>query len=610
MAHQVLARKWRPQSFDQLVGQAHVLQALGNALDQGRLHHAYLFSGTRGVGKTTIARILARCFNCEQGVSAKPCGECSSCQQITEGRSIDLIEVDAASRTKVDDTRELLDNVQFAPTQARYKIYLIDEVHMLSNSSFNALLKTLEEPPPHVVFLFATTHPQKIPPTVLSRCLQFHLKNMPVETIVEHVQSVLAEESIDAERNALFGIARAAAGSMRDALSLTEQAIAFGGGSVNEEQVNEMLGIVDHQVLLDLFTAIISDEGGVALNIIKQYTAQAVDFSQLVDELLNLLHRIAVQQVVPGSSNQGQPQNQSIVEYARTVSPEDIQLYYQTALSAKNDLVLAPDPLVGLEMMVLRLLAFRRMVSGSEVSHDQAVLLESGAIETEVKKSEVSPGKKHGNGSVKSAPLIDEEILDEKYEKNTGLAQSVSTAKTNANNHFKDKQSDKPKAKSVSANSLNENIDESSDHHLKELNASSWCEIFSVLPLTGVVRAVAAHCVPLNIDVKKSSVEFGLLKADAVLYKSEYAERLAAGLAIYFGHTIAVTVTSIESWRDVSLDEKVETPSKYQSRKLAEKHQSAVDAVQNDENVQALLQAFDGQLDVDSVEPLESEHNM
>lgn len=359
MSYQVLARKWRPATFDALVGQEHVLQALRHALDSDRLHHAYLFTGTRGVGKTTIARILARCLNCESGVSASPCGACSSCLEITEGRSVDLIEVDAASRTKVEDTRELIDNVPYAPTRSRYKVYLIDEVHMLSGHSFNALLKTLEEPPEHVKFLLATTDPQKLPATVLSRCLQFNLKNMSAERVVTHLKQVLAEERIDCDEAALWALGRAAAGSMRDALSLTEQAIACGGGELREADVVTMLGTVDRRQLIRLLQALVAENPRDVLAQCADMAEQGVDFAAAVDEFCGLLHRIAVQQVVPGAADPEFGDAQIVQQFAAQMSAEDVQLFYTLLGDGRDSVTQAADPRAAFEMLALRLLAFR-----------------------------------------------------------------------------------------------------------------------------------------------------------------------------------------------------------------------------------------------------------
>ena len=358
MSYQVLARKYRPGHFKAMEGQGHVLQALINGLDQDRLHHAYLFTGTRGVGKTTIARIFAKCLNCEQGVTSEPCGTCSSCVEISEGRSVDLIEVDAASRTGVDDMRDLLDNVQYLPTASRFKVYLIDEVHMLSKSSFNAMLKTLEEPPGHVKFLFATTDPKKLPVTVLSRCLQFNLKNMTPERVVNHLKLVLAEEGIEAEESALWQLGRAADGSMRDALSLTDQAIAFGSGKLLGAEVATMLGTVDRQEVYRLIDAVAAGDGAKVYEVIDQVSEFSPDYAGLLDEVLTVLHKVAVFQVVPEGVDNSFGDREKIGQLATNVGAEQVQLFYQIALVGKRDLNLAPDLKMGFEMTMIRMLAF------------------------------------------------------------------------------------------------------------------------------------------------------------------------------------------------------------------------------------------------------------
>ncbi len=352
MAYQVLARKWRPRNFPEMVGQAHVLRALTNALENNRLHHAYLFTGTRGVGKTTIARILAKSLNCEKGVSAYPCGECSACREINEGRFVDLIEVDAASRTKVEDTRDLLENVQYAPTRGRYKVYLIDEVHMLSSHSFNALLKTLEEPPAHVKFLLATTDPQKLPPTILSRCLQFNLKRLPIDEITQHLIKVIQDEGISYEDQALDLLAQAADGSLRDALSLLDQAIAYGAGKLLSHDMASMLGTLDQNVVLELVSLLAAKDAPGVLQRVAQLAEQNPDFVTVLGEIISLLQSIALAQFVPA-------ENQAIVELAEQLSPEDVQLFYQIALLGRRDLPLAPEQRGGFEMVMLRMLAFR-----------------------------------------------------------------------------------------------------------------------------------------------------------------------------------------------------------------------------------------------------------
>ncbi|UTW13625.1 DNA polymerase III subunit gamma/tau [Marinobacterium rhizophilum] len=359
MSYQVLARKWRPKRFQEMVGQEHVLKALVNALDDDRLHHAYLFTGTRGVGKTSIARLFAKSLNCERGVSSNPCGECSACREIAEGRFVDLIEVDAASRTKVEDTRELLENVQYAPTHGRYKVYLIDEVHMLSTHSFNALLKTLEEPPPHVKFLLATTDPQKLPVTILSRCLQFNLKNMIPERIVEHLRFVLGEENIPFEDPALWLLARSADGSMRDGMSLTDQAIAFGAGQITTLDVQAMLGSIDQLLVSRLVECLSARDAKSLLVAVADLAQFSPDYASVLGDLISLLHRVAIAQVLPDAADNSLGDREQILALAGQLTAEDVQLYYQIALLGRRDLPYVPDAREGLEMVLLRMLAFR-----------------------------------------------------------------------------------------------------------------------------------------------------------------------------------------------------------------------------------------------------------
>jgi DNA polymerase-3 subunit gamma/tau len=359
MSYLVLARKWRPKTFADTVGQEHVLRALTNALDSERLHHAYLFAGTRGVGKTTIARILAKALNCETGVTSQPCGECSSCREIDEGRFVDLIEVDAASKTKVDDTRELLDNVQYAPARGRYKVYLIDEVHMLSKSSFNALLKTLEEPPPHVKFLLATTDPQKLPVTVLSRCLQFNLKRLTPKLIRDRLELICGAEKVKTDASSLTMIARAADGSLRDALSLLDQAIAYCGGDLSNDLVAEMLGTIDRQHVSRILKLLAAEDASGVLAAIREIDEHFPDYSRLLDDLATLLQRIAVFQVVGAADVDDDDDEAELAAFAEQISPEDVQLFYQIALIGRRDLYLAPDPKSGAQMTLLRMLAFQ-----------------------------------------------------------------------------------------------------------------------------------------------------------------------------------------------------------------------------------------------------------
>ncbi len=413
MSYQVLARKWRPQTFLEMAGQDHVLQALVNALRQQRLHHAYLFTGTRGVGKTTIARIFAKCLNCEtNGISPEPCGTCDSCREIAEGRFIDLIEVDAASRTKVEDTRELLENVQYAPTRGRFKVYLIDEVHMLSTHSFNALLKTLEEPPEHVKFLLATTDPQKLPVTILSRCLQFNLKNMSAQRVVDYLQTVLGSEQINFDQPALWQIGQAANGSMRDALSLTDQAIAFGNGTISESGVTAMLGLVNQSQILDLLESIASKNAAQVLSRIEQLADYQPDFSAICGSLLESLHRVAIEQQVPGALADQLGDLDRIKAIAANVSSEEIQVMYQSLLIGRRDLPLAHSVRAGFEMLILRLIAFRpappMMVSNDAPPVVQA---ESVPAESYIPAGNDAEKKTEQSGEVESTTLEDKDAL-------------------------------------------------------------------------------------------------------------------------------------------------------------------------------------------------------
>ncbi len=372
LSYLVLARKWRPKVFGELAGQDHVVRALSNALDSGRVHHAFLFTGTRGVGKTTIARLLAKALNCDTGVSAQPCGICAACREIDEGRFVDLIEVDAASRTKVEDTREMLENVQYAPSRGRYKVYLIDEVHMLSGHSFNAFLKTLEEPPPHVKFLLATTDPQKLPITVVSRCLQFHLKRLPIGLITDRLAHILHAEGIETEPSALPLIARAADGSMRDGLSLLDQALVFGAGRIGEADVRSMLGTIDRTHVARLVDSLVAGDAVSMLETIRALDEQAPDYDRVLTELSGLLQRVALEQFVPGSATESGHDPEVVARLAGQLAADEIQLYYQMAIMGRRDLPLAPDPRAGFEMALLRMLAFRPVAPGSEPTRTTA----------------------------------------------------------------------------------------------------------------------------------------------------------------------------------------------------------------------------------------------
>ncbi|RZV60029.1 MAG: DNA polymerase III subunit gamma/tau, partial [Pseudomonadales bacterium] len=547
MAHQVLARKWRPQTFADMAGQQHVLQALGNALDQQRLHHAYLLTGTRGVGKTTIARILARCLNCDKGVSRNPCGECGSCMEIQQGRSIDLIEVDAASKTKVEDTRELLENVQFAPTAARYKVYLIDEVHMLSNSSFNALLKTLEEPPPHVVFVLATTHPQKIPATVLSRCLQFHLKNLAEPTIAKRLGEIANSEGIESDEAALLLLARAAAGSMRDGLTLLEQASAFGNGKVDAEQIGDMLGFVDATLLVSLCDAVISGDAAEVLALLNRYAERATDNNVLLDEMLSLFHRAAVEQAVPGAGVEGQLNADAIGRYAAELGPEELQLYYQILLHGKRDMALAPDPRSGLEMLFMRLLAFQALPAAGTAKQDVSTMAPGERAPPQAAQLKKKPAQLATEGIV--SPPAGAEFQDSGAAAAANKPVQAAAARDAA----------APVQAPASGNA-------SAAFAPQQLDALRWGEMFSALPLSGMVRAIAENMLPIQKAHQPNKLVFALQNSDALLYKPEHCQRIADALSMFFDCKLEVNVKLVDSLQEAGLQGDEETPALRRAR--------------------------------------------
>jgi DNA polymerase-3 subunit gamma/tau len=550
MSYQVLARKWRPRRFSEMVGQEHVLQALVNALDHDRLHHAYLFTGTRGVGKTTIARILAKSLNCEAGVSSEPCGSCSSCVEIAEGRSVDLLEVDAASRTKVEDTRELLENVQYAPTRSRYKVYLIDEVHMLSNSSFNALLKTLEEPPPHVKFLLATTDPQKLPATVLSRCLQFNLKNMVPEQIAAHLAAVLDTEMIRYEEPALWLLGRSADGSMRDALSLTDQAIAFGAGGITEAGVRSMLGTVDMTFVYAVLEAVAAGDAAAALAAVAHMAEHAPDFDSALAELLGLLHRVAVAQMLPDHADTSRGDAERVVSLAAALTAEDAQLFYQMALNGKRDLPHAADPRSGFEMTVLRMLAFR-----------PALLPDDGSL-----------------------PSLDGEPS----------ASGPETGGANAGAAQPETPIPAPVVPQPPAPVASMQLDRSSSPALT--TSAEWPDLLARLGLAGMVLSIASHCA--LEQQQGSEFRFVLDDNQLGLFNPGHAERIRLALQNYFDTPVSV---SIEPGRPTG-----ETPAMRLAREREERQREAEAAIESDVRVQQLIQRFDGELDRGSITPLDS----
>ena len=555
MSHQVLARKWRPGTFSEMVGQQHVLQALVNALESGRLHHAYLFTGTRGVGKTTVARILAKCLNCDTGITATPCGECGACAEIAEGRSVDLIEVDAASKTKVEDTRELLENVQYTPTRSRYKIYLIDEVHMLSNHSFNALLKTLEEPPPHALFLLATTDPQKLPATVLSRCLQFNLKNMQPEQIVAHLEQVLTAESVPSDSEALALIARAAEGSMRDALSLADQAIAYGEGKLTGAQVAEMLGTVDRGKALDLIAALLDDNAAEVLSLVAHIAEHAPDYVSTLDELSNALHHMTIAQTVPDAMDTSWPDQARIVELAARATLDDTQLFWQMAVSGRREVHLASSARAGLEMILLRMIAFRP----AAIIH---LPTESGDPPAKKPEPPATPVDSEAPQPSEPAPNPREDTV---------AAQATAPEASDA--------SEADEAGVVDA--------------ADALTPERWPEGFEMFHFTGILHNIALNLA--LIDSRGSALEFCIKEKDATLLNERHPAQLSQALGQQLGQSVTATIT-------VS-DHDGRTPAQYREALAAARLAEAEQAISSDQALNGLIAAFDGHIIPGSIRP-------
>ena len=557
MSYLVLARKWRPKTFSEVVGQEHVLRALINGLDQDRLHHAFLFSGTRGVGKTTLARIFAKSLNCEQGVSSTPCGECASCQEVDAGRFVDLIEVDAASRTKVDDTRELLDNVQYAPSRGRYKVYLIDEVHMLSTSSFNALLKTLEEPPPHVKFLFATTDPQKLPVTVLSRCLQFNLRRLEINQIANHLATILEKEAIDFETDALITIANAADGSMRDALSLLDQAISHGSGSVNDEQITQMLGNVSKEQTQNLVVALIQNDAEALLQHCQDLATQGRDFSRVLNELLRLLQRIATVQLVGDTGSDELGDTQQLQTIAQSISAEMIQLFYQIALHGKRDLPYAADPKSGFEMTMLRMLSFQ--------PHS-------------------SEQKSTGTSADTS-----------KHNQNTAIKPVISTKKTNT---IIKKPKPVPENKVVEEVQVTRDIPANNEQtNVNSLNAENWLSTINSLKLTALSRQLADNSA--FIEHKSDKLTLYISTELAHLASPKAQERLEAVLSKHIGNTIKISFQ-----QENTQQESVTTLAAERAEQAVVDQQRAAESIHNDPAIAAIKQTFDARIIESTIKPI------
>ncbi len=546
MSYQVLARKWRPRNFAELVGQSHVVQVLSNGLAEGRIHHAFLFTGTRGVGKTTIARILAKSLNCLEGVSAEPCGVCEHCVAIDEGRFVDLLEIDAASRTKVDDTREILDNVQYAPARGRFKVYLIDEVHMLSTHSFNALLKTLEEPPEHVKFVLATTDPQKIPVTILSRCLQFNLRRLKADEIRSQMEKILAAEGIEAEPEALNLLARAADGSMRDGLSLLDQALAA-GPPLGEAAVRDMLGSVEQRHVHTLLTALAERNPAAAVEAIGEVFAQARSMPQLLSDLAEGLHRIALIQLLPDYRDDSRADWDELLALAARLDPEDVQLFYQIAVTGRRDLNLAPTEKSGCEMALLRMFAFAP--AGDDDGSD---------------------GQRKSGGSATSAsPEAQVSSTPRAVESTTRV------------------QPDAPAApqETVKASSAT------------TLTPESWPHVLSTLPLSGPVATVAAMLALKR--ARPGQIEFTAGADDLFMVTERFKANLEKSLTRYCGEPVRVSVTA-------AAGVELETPARMEQTRMDQTRAAAEQAIEQDPLIQRLRSRFDAEVLRDSIRPVDT----
>ena len=600
MSYQVLARKWRPKSFSEMAGQEHVLKALINALDNDRLHHAYLFTGTRGVGKTTLGRIMAKCLNCEVGVSSSPCGKCQSCLEIDSGRFIDLIEVDAASRTGVDDMRDLTDNVQYSPSRGRFKVYLIDEVHMLTKNSWAALLKTLEEPPPHVKFLFATTDPDKVPITVLSRCLQFNLKNLSAQRITEHLKFVLGEEKTVFDESGLWALAQAADGSMRDALSLADQAIGHGGGSISEVDVISMLGSIDRQFVIEICRAMASNSGDDLLKTVDRMSEQSPDYEVALSEILSVWHQVAILQTVPEALDNNTRSFNDLMDLSKVVSVEDVQLFYQICLLGRKDLPLAPSHRSGFEMIMLRALAFRPIIDGKPNSQIRSPM----EVEPQIKKSKTdqsvevitdsarakSERSVVGNTSrIPDNPAESAGCLEDKL-KNLDITllddESEPVHEPSKDNVMVDSKS--------SLNILNKC--NGSDHiNLSDFEPNNWIDVRNKIDIGGSLGEIASHCMFKNCI--EDTLYFMLDHAEDSLFDSSHSSGLAEVLSAYFGQTVFVEIDSGTVAR--------ETPRAAAIREKSESHAAAVQRLNADPAVKKFKELFDGSLDEESVESID-----
>ena len=553
MSYQALARKWRPQNFEDVVGQSHVVSALSNALEQDRVHHAFLFSGTRGVGKTTLARVLAKSLNCETGPSASPCGVCSTCQSVDEGRFIDLIEIDAASRTRVDDTREILDNVQYAPTLGRYKIYLIDEVHMLSGHSFNALLKTLEEPPPHVKFLLATTDPQKLPATILSRCLQFNLRALSAAEISSQLKKIADAEGLLTDDGGLQILSRAANGSMRDALSLMDQGIAFGKGTVKGQDVRDMLGMIEAHHVDTILRSLARGDGVVLMETVSQMNERAIDYLNALDEILMTLHNVSLYQVVPEAVKVKQADTELVQFLAEVFSKQDVQLFYQIGLVGKKDLHFAPDAASGFEMVLLRMLAFQvNNDSSTRVTEDTGPIREKAAIPKTMKRTSETRAPK-------PIPHVSDNALEEKAD---------------------------PKASVMLKDT---------GHVASNLcDAAAWTDFVDQSGVTGVTKELAMNIAPERYDSANGTLFLAIEQRLSGLLTDSRQEGLTQLLSEYCTDSVKINIVQKE-------EVTTETPAAVHARQAQEDKDRAYKTLIEDPTVQDLVSVFNATVIPESV---------
>ncbi len=592
MSYEALARRWRPRRFEDMLGQEHVLRALSNALDQDRLHHAYLFTGTRGVGKTTIARIFAKSLNCEKGVSSTPCGECSACKQVDDGRFLDLIEVDAASRTGVDDTRELLDNVAYAPSSGRYKVYLIDEVHMFSKSSFNALLKTLEEPPPHVKFLLATTDPQKLPITVLSRCLQFNLKEMPDQLLRPYLSKLLDSEKVTYEEQAVAHVAQAADGSVRDALSLLDQAIAYGQGEIKSAEVEAMLGRFSPSRLYDVLDSVAADKPDQLFKHVEELAAYVPDYSYVLGELLSLLHQIATVQTIGGLQQGNVHDEKRLQEFAKTIAPHDVQLWYQIGITGRRDMPYAPNQRQALEMILIRMLAFKPFIEGVQVAPSSNT---SGQAAPSVASTAAS--------SASAAPKTSGELQGRATRQESAATKAPAPASVVQPTASRTPRADAPRA--VPAQTPVEPSAESTEDAQPQLPPAKlkwkpehWRQILSEIEVSGMPLQLGRNCIIHSVS--KDEVHLHLDPEYETLGSPRSRERLREKMSLYAQGEVQLKVTIPEKSPQG-------TPAMLDKQAEEDKLNEARNSIADDPVVAEIVAKFDAEVSTGSIRPVDDQ---